>query len=246
MLNYDDEAAGYDASRGGEARAEAAADALTELLPGDARLVADLACGTGIVTARLRRPGREVFGLDLSPGMARVAAGRLPGRVQVADGRRLPLRSGVVDAVVMVWLLHLLAAETAEAVFAEAARVVAPGGVLLTTVEKHGAALLPPSDVAELIAPVRARCALPHADGLARLTELGTAHGLHPTGRTTFTGLGQGRSPQEWRTQLLAGRFDWTSRTTELPALCEQLRALPDQDRPRPDPVYQLVRFTKA
>ena len=51
MLDYDREAAHYDATRGGDARADAAADAIQTLLPaaGTAR-IADVGCGTGIVT----------------------------------------------------------------------------------------------------------------------------------------------------------------------------------------------------
>nr|WP_324605751.1 methyltransferase domain-containing protein [Streptomyces sp. NRRL B-24484] len=76
MLDYDGEAATYDATRGGEERAGAAA------------LLVDVACGTGIVTARLRRPGRTVLGVDRSGGMAAVAAGRLPGHVLLGDAGR--------------------------------------------------------------------------------------------------------------------------------------------------------------
>ena len=74
MLDHDREAGAYEATRGGEARAEAAADAVPGLIPGRpdrfGRLLA-LACGTGIVTRRL-------------------AAARLPGSVLLADSRRLP------------------------------------------------------------------------------------------------------------------------------------------------------------
>ncbi|MER5640198.1 class I SAM-dependent methyltransferase [Kitasatospora sp. NPDC002227] len=248
MLNYDDEAVGYDAGRGGEARAAAAAAAVRELVPEGAVWLADLACGTGIVTARLAAPGREVVGVDISAGMLRFAAGRLPGRVLQGDATRLPLGENTLDAVVMVWLLHLMDEATALAAFGEAARVVRPGGVLVTTVDKADAAYLEPSDVAGLIAPVRARCSRPNADGLARLTARAAELGLRPTGQAGFTGLGQGRSPQEWRSSLLAGRFDWTASpagAAELPGLCERLAALPGQDVPRPDPVYRVVSFTK-
>ncbi|WP_441249406.1 class I SAM-dependent methyltransferase [Kitasatospora sp. McL0602] len=245
MLNYDDEAASYDRTRGGDARAEATAEALETLLPPGVAVLADLACGTGIVTTRLRRPGREVIGVDLSPGMAALAAARLPGRIQLADATRLPLADASVDAAVLIWLLHLLDGPTAQAAFIEAARILRPGGALVTTVDKNDAAFVPDSDVADLIVPVRAACTEPRADALPVLTELATRLGLARTARTTFAGLGQGRSPRAWRTQLLAGRFPWTARTDELPQLCARLQALPDQDRPRPDPVYQLVRFTR-
>jgi hypothetical protein len=43
MRNYDHEAGHYDATRGGDARAEAAAAAVETLLPRDATMLADLA-----------------------------------------------------------------------------------------------------------------------------------------------------------------------------------------------------------
>ena len=88
MLDYDREAAHYDATGGGDARADAAADAIETLLPATREAVtriADAGCGTGIVTVRLVRPGRSVIGIDRSPA---VAASRLPGRG--AELARLP------------------------------------------------------------------------------------------------------------------------------------------------------------
>jgi len=52
------------------------------------RSVLDVACGTGFLTQHV--PGR-VVGLDQSPGMLRIARGRLPGgRVLQGDALRLP------------------------------------------------------------------------------------------------------------------------------------------------------------
>ncbi|MEU0160325.1 hypothetical protein ABZ154_16165 [Streptomyces sp. NPDC006261] len=67
MLLHDAEARHYDASRGGEPRARAAADAVERLLPQGPCVVLDTACGTGIVTERLLRPGRTVAGAYRSP-----------------------------------------------------------------------------------------------------------------------------------------------------------------------------------
>lgn len=53
MLDYDKEADAYDATRGGEPRAAAAAEAVLGLVPQTARTLLDVACGTGIVTRRL-------------------------------------------------------------------------------------------------------------------------------------------------------------------------------------------------
>jgi 2-polyprenyl-3-methyl-5-hydroxy-6-metoxy-1,4-benzoquinol methylase len=66
VLDYDREAAHYDATRGGDARAGAAADAIETLLAAAHEAItriADAGCGTGIVTVRLVRPGRSVIGI---------------------------------------------------------------------------------------------------------------------------------------------------------------------------------------
>jgi ubiquinone/menaquinone biosynthesis C-methylase UbiE len=153
---YDDAAATYDATRGGEARAAAVAAEVDRLAPGPGLLV-DVAGGTGSVGAALAARGREVLVADLSSGMLRHAAGRLPGRVVRADARHLPLGDASATVVSLVWLLHLLAQPDADAVLAEAARVLRPGGVLVTTVDKdlaHGTARRTDADAAERVATV--------------------------------------------------------------------------------------------
>ncbi|GII64248.1 methyltransferase [Sphaerisporangium krabiense] len=246
MLNYDAEASTYDRTRGGDARAVSAAAAIGALLPRQVTLVADLACGTGIVTARVAAP--RVIGIDLSHGMARLAAARLPGRVARGDVTAVPLADGSVDAVVMIWLLHLLDHAASARALAEAARVLRPGGTLLTTVDKDEAYYVTPSDVAELIVPVRARHVPPPSDAHDRVTGLATALDLSPAGRTTFPGDGQGHSPRGWAELILTRRIPWTKRADPgtLAALTGRLHALPGQDRPRADPVYRLVSFTKG
>jgi SAM-dependent methyltransferase len=246
MVNYDVEAGSYDRTRGGDARAASAAGAVARLLPEAAGTLADLACGTGIVTARL--PGRRVLGLDLSRGMAGVAAGRLPGRVAVGDVTRLPLGGGRVDAVVMIWLLHLLGDAASAAALAEAARTLRPGGTLITTVDKDDARFAVHSDIADLVLPVSGRYPVSQSDAFDRVTGLAAALGLEPTGQTTFAGTGQGRSPREWTDALLGRDLPWVriADADVLAGLRDRLKALPGQDRPRPDPVYRLVRFTKA
>ncbi len=110
---------------------------MEQLLPQGPGTLLDIACGTGIVTRGLLRPERTVLGVDRSSGMLGLAARRVPGGVVCGDAARLPLASDSVDAVVIVWLLHLL--PDPAAVLAEAARVLRPGGVLITTVDKDDA-----------------------------------------------------------------------------------------------------------
>jgi SAM-dependent methyltransferase len=243
VLDYNLEADDYDATRGGEERAAAAAGAIEQLLPERTRTVVDLACGTGIVTRLLRHPQRTVVGLDRSPGMLARAAHRLPRRVVLGDATRLPLAPSCVDAVVIIWLLHLL--PDAAPVLAEAARVLRPGGVLITTVDKNQAAFTVPSDVAEVTRSARASYARNATDRFASVVAEAAGLGLRPAGETGFPGTGQGRSPRHWRQQVLAGQTPWFRNPDTDPGqrtdLAQALSALPDQETPRPDPVYRLI-----
>ncbi|MFJ3812214.1 class I SAM-dependent methyltransferase [Streptomyces sp. NPDC090073] len=245
MLDYDEEARHYDSSRGGEARAAAATDALLGLIPDAPGRLLDVACGTGIVTRRLAaaRPGLLVTGADLTPAMVRTSSARLPGAVVRADSRRLPFRAGSVDAVTTVWLLHLLDdPEGVRAVVAECARVLRPGGVYVTTVDKAAA-----HDVgSDIDAVLTGRPRRPAADAAGPVTAHAGRHGLRPAGRGTFPGAGQGRSPRAAIADLRRGWFTMLPpgepRTEEFAA---RLARLPDQDRPRPDPVFHLRAFRK-
>ncbi|NUR04853.1 MAG: class I SAM-dependent methyltransferase [Streptomyces sp.] len=245
MLDYDKEAAAYDATRGGEPRAAAAADAVLGLLPAATDRLLDVGCGTGIVTRRLAaaRPATRVTGADLTYGMARMAAGRLPGSVVLADSRRLPFRDETFDAVTSVWLLHLLdEPEDVRAVVAECARVLKPGGVYVTTVDKAAAHDVG-SDIDAVLAPRPRR---PAPDAAPLVESYAAAHRLHPAGQARFPGRGQGRSPRRTAADLRRGWF------TQLPPgdplterFVTRLRALPDQERPRPDPEFSLRAFRK-
>jgi ubiquinone/menaquinone biosynthesis C-methylase UbiE len=243
MIEYDTEARDYDATRGGEPRAQAAADALERLLPQGPRTILDVACGTGIVTARLQRPERTVLGVDRSPGMLALATRRLPGRVVRGDAPRLPFAPASVDAVVIVWLLHLL--PDPAAVIAEAARVLRPGGVLVTTVDKNEAHFAEDSDIAQVTAELRRQYA-PRVDRASRVLAWAAAHGLALAGETAFPGTGQGRSPRAWGEAIDAGRVRWSAHAApdEAADVYRRLAALPDQDAPRPDPSYRLIALS--
>lgn len=245
MLNYDDEAAVYDATRGGVPRAEAAADAVLGLVPPAARTLLDIGCGTGIVTERIAggRPGLRVLGSDAAHGMARLARQRVAG-VVLADARRLPLPDAVVDAVTAVWLLHLLREEgAARAVVAQAARVLRPGGVFVTTVDKDAGHDVG-SDIDEAFAPYLAPTP---SDGTERIIEFGAAHGLDVVGSAVFRGHGQGRTPLSAARGVRRGYY--ASRLA-LPGeaagqLVRVLAALPGPDRRRADPQYRLLAFRR-
>ncbi|MFJ9378343.1 class I SAM-dependent methyltransferase [Streptomyces sp. NPDC101455] len=245
MLDYDKEADAYDATRGGEPRAAAAAEAVLGLVPQDARGLLDVACGTGIVTRRLAaaRPGLRVTGLDAAPAMARRAAARLPGAVLLADSRQLPLPDGVFDAVTTVWLLHLVdgPADT-RAIIAECARVLRPGGVYITTVDKAAAHDVG-SDIDAVLAPRPRRPAQDSPDQVSAYAE---EFGLRPAGMARFGGHGQGRSPRSTTADLRRGWFTMLPPGEPLTErFAAELELLPDQERPRADPEFTILAFRK-
>ncbi|MHC3468889.1 class I SAM-dependent methyltransferase [Streptomyces sp. 7R007] len=245
MLDYDKEADVYDASRGGEPRAQAAADAVLGLLPPAPGRLLDVACGTGIVTRRLAAalPATRVTGADLTPGMARMAAARLPGAVVLADSRALPFPDAAFDAVTSVWLLHLLQPQDVRAVVAECARVLRPGGVYVTTVDKAAAHNVGSDIDAVLASRPRSQA----HDAADQVTRCAAAQGLLPAGQARFQGRGQGRSPRRTIADLRRGWFVTLPPGDPLTErFAARLESLPDQDRPRPDPVFSLRSFRKG
>ena len=245
MLDYDKEADAYDATRGGEPRAAAAAEAVLGFVPQNARSLLDVACGTGIVTRRLAaaRPGLRVTGLDAAPAMVRRAAARVPGSVLLADSRQLPFPDGVFDAVTTVWLLHLVdGPQDARAIVAECARVLRPGGVYITTVDKAAAHDVG-SDIDAVLAPRPRRPAQDSADQVrVQAAELG----LQPAGTARFRGHGQGRSPRSTAADLRRGWFTMLPPGEPLnERFAAELELLPDQEVPRPDPEFTLLAFRK-
>lgn len=88
----------------------------------------DVAGGTGRASRALARDGLDPVVVDFSRGM--LARARADGHPAVrADAGSLPFRDGGVDAVVVVDALHHL--PDPERAVREAARVVAPGGVVV-------------------------------------------------------------------------------------------------------------------
>ncbi|GHI85460.1 class I SAM-dependent DNA methyltransferase [Streptomyces xanthophaeus] len=99
---------------------------------GGGRAVADLGCGPGRVTAHLDALGVRAFGVDLSPAMVAVARRTYPGlRFEVGSMAALDVADGVLGGV-LAWYstVHTPPAELPP-VFAEFARVLAPGGYAL-------------------------------------------------------------------------------------------------------------------
>jgi ubiquinone/menaquinone biosynthesis C-methylase UbiE len=94
--------------------------------------VLDAGCGTGILAERIGDdlgPAR-VVGCDLSMGMLRRAAARRPrGAWLQGDALRLPLRDGVLDAVVTTQAFHFMPDRAVA--LTEFRRVLRAGGLLV-------------------------------------------------------------------------------------------------------------------
>ena len=97
--------------------------------------VLELAAGTGIGTAELVRalPTADIVATDLNAAMVVWAAERVPGAAwSVADAQSLDFPDGSFDLVVCQFGVMFFPDRVAA--FAEAARVLSPGGTLLLTV----------------------------------------------------------------------------------------------------------------
>uniref|UniRef100_A0A831XDP1 Malonyl-[acyl-carrier protein] O-methyltransferase n=1 Tax=Geobacter metallireducens TaxID=28232 RepID=A0A831XDP1_GEOME len=102
--------------------------------------ILDVGAGTGLLAEQLadRHPGSLLACVDLAPGMAAAARQRLGSRalVAVADAERLPFADASFDCVVSTSTFQWLT--TLDAAFAEARRVLAPGGLFAFALFGHG------------------------------------------------------------------------------------------------------------
>jgi malonyl-CoA O-methyltransferase len=106
----------------------------------DPKTIVDVGCGTGHFFDALRKrfPGRSMVGVDIALPMLAQARGRTPWWRKVtgagapalvaADAERLPLAGGCADFVFSNLALQWC---RPEAVFAEASRILRPGGLFL-------------------------------------------------------------------------------------------------------------------
>lgn len=100
----------------------------------EGKVVVDIGCGPGNLQANFNDRPAVLIGVDVSPGALNYAVklGYLP---LLADAHQLPLRSGFADVVAMNATIHHC--DDMEAVIAEAARLVKPGGVLVADHDPH-------------------------------------------------------------------------------------------------------------
>ena len=133
------------------------------------RTALDVACGTGLSTRALAELGIAVLGLDPAAGMVAVAraATALPYAVGAAEA--LPVRTGAVELVTVSSGVHWFGPPF----FAEAARVLRPGGALL--LYDHAGAHLPgdPSFTDWVRGPYAARFPAPARGAMAGATDPG-------------------------------------------------------------------------
>lgn len=142
--------------------------------------IIDLGCGFGKSTWPLKRahPQAEVIGIDLAAPCLQLAAERASGqglaiRFRQADASRTGLEPGEAGLVTATMLIHELPLEVLAATFREAARLLAPGGLLRIldfqftgdavrdlAMREHGARnnepFMPPMMVADTVAMARA------------------------------------------------------------------------------------------
>lgn len=111
------------------AEADEIARMVRSLAPGADSLL-DVACGTGAHMERLSKHFTEVEGLEISPGMRRLAHGRVPGlRVHPGDMRNFDLGRRYGAVICMCYSLGYMASvEELESAAASIGRALMPGG----------------------------------------------------------------------------------------------------------------------
>jgi len=96
-------------------------------------LVLDVGCGTGTTLGLYQQRGCQVFGIDTSPTMLKVARRKLGKRadLRLGDATRMPYSDGVFDLVTIVLALHEMPPPDRSAVLHEIKRVVRTDGRIL-------------------------------------------------------------------------------------------------------------------
>lgn len=94
--------------------------------------IADVGCGPGRITGYLNSLGRNVFGIDISPEMLRIARSEYPDLVfELGALEELPLADDSLGGLVAWYSIIHTPPERVPAVFDEFARVMRSGAPLL-------------------------------------------------------------------------------------------------------------------
>jgi SAM-dependent methyltransferase len=108
-------------------------DRFLELVPPPGRLTLDVGCGEGRLARDLAALGHNVRAFDASPALVEAARAAGPSLdVSVADAAALPVEDEAADLVVS--FMVLMNVDDLDAVVAEAARVLEPGGLLCAAI----------------------------------------------------------------------------------------------------------------
>jgi ubiquinone/menaquinone biosynthesis C-methylase UbiE len=104
----------------------------------DDKVVIDIGCGPGNLYATVGGSPKMLIGVDISPGALKMAeeCGYMP---LLADAQNLPLADGCADLVVANATIHHC--DDMAKALAEAARLVKPGGILVTDKDAQSTAL---------------------------------------------------------------------------------------------------------
>jgi SAM-dependent methyltransferase len=214
-VSFDRVADRCDVSRGGHARAETTAAAIAPWPTANGPVI-EVGVGTGLIASKLAARECSVVGLDVSLRMREQAQRRLGPRIPVGDAHRLPVRAAVANAVIFAHVLHLLA--DVPATFAEAARVLRPGGrvVVIYAADERVPTLTPAEP-----APGRGRQQREMSQGSGRLPG-----DNNPRGRVT-----QCRCP---RSRPRSGPPPWKRQPRPAPSSGPVRRPEPDRRLARP------------
>jgi SAM-dependent methyltransferase len=239
---FDRVAATYDATRGGMERGRRLAAVIAGLLPARGPLL-EVGVGTGTVSAGLAELGRDMVGVDLSLPMLAVARERLPGRIAAADALRLPVRTGSVAGACLVHVLHLVA--DVPQTLAEVARVLRAGGTLVAT----GLSGEPgQGDLAEEFGGMQERLGNTRRDDDPDLIiRLAADAGFDLVDRREEPARPMSPRAAADMTEARSMAWTWSIDAETWAAVVEpalaRVRALPDQDRPRPGRGPTLLTF---
>ncbi|MGW2874042.1 class I SAM-dependent methyltransferase [Kitasatospora sp. NPDC001225] len=154
---------------------------------------AEVGCGPGRMTGPLHGLGVDVHGIDLSPRMVELARKAHP-EVPFSVGSMfdLPFRDGELTGVVAWYSIIHTPAERLPEVFAEFARVLAPGGHLMLAFQVGDRPLYLERPFGQPVSLDFRRLRPEHVEELAREA------GLPVTSRTVREPEGDERTPQAY------------------------------------------------